>query len=66
MLKEIKNIIIVYNKKDSKKVKSLKLKNVKLISGGKDRKESTFNALKYLIKTKKRIFIYNFLLLFFF
>ena len=51
--KEIKQIVLVYNKKDFKKVKSLKLKNVKLISGGKDRKESTFNALKYLIKKKK-------------
>ena len=51
--KEIKQIILVYNKKDSKKVKLLKLKNVKLITGGKSRKESTFNALKYLIKQKK-------------
>ena len=50
--KAVKQIILVYNKKDSKKVKSLKLKNVKLISGGKDRKESTLNALKYLIKQK--------------
>ena len=50
--KAIKQIILVYNKKDSKKVKSLKLKNVKLISGGKSRKESTLNALKYLIKQK--------------
>ena len=50
--KAIKQIILVYNKKDSKKVKSLKLKNVKLISGGKSRRESTFNALKYLIKQK--------------
>ena len=50
--KEIKQIILVYNKKDSKKLKSLKLKNVKLISGGKSRRESAFNALKYLIKQK--------------
>ena len=50
--KAIKQIILVYNKKDLKKVKSLKLKNVKLISGGKSRRESTFNALKYLIKQK--------------
>ena len=50
--REIKQIILVYNKKDLKKVKSLKLKNVKLISGGKSRRESTFNALKYLIKQK--------------
>jgi len=50
--KTIKQIILVYNKKDSKKIKSLKLKNVKLISGGKSRRESTFNALRYLIKQK--------------
>ena len=47
--REIKKIILVYNKKDSKRVKSLKLKNVKLISGGKSRQQSTFNALRYLI-----------------
>ena len=50
--KEIKNIILVYNKKDSKRVKSLKLKNVKLISGGKSRQQSTLNALRYLIKQR--------------
>ena len=50
--KEIKNIILVYNKKDLKRVKSLKLKNVKLITGGKSRQQSTFNALKYLISQK--------------
>ncbi len=50
--KQIKNIILVFNKKDSKRVKSLRLKNVKLIAGGESRKESTFNALKYLISKK--------------
>ena len=50
--KQIKNIIIVYNKKDSKKLKSLKLKNVKLILGGENRQKSAFNGLKYLIKNK--------------
>ena len=50
--KEIKKIIIVYRKKDSKRVRSLKLRNVKLILGGVSRQQSTFNALKYLIKTK--------------
>ena len=50
--KEIKKIIIVYNKKDLKRVKSLKLKNIKLILGGKNRQQSTFNALKYLINKK--------------
>jgi len=50
--KQIKKIILVYNKKDSKRVKSLKLKNVKLILGGKNRQQSAFNALKHLINTK--------------
>jgi len=50
--KQIKKIVIVYNKKDTKRVKSLKLKNVQLIIGGKTRQESTFNALKYLINKK--------------
>ena len=45
-------IIIVYNKKDSKRVNSLKLKNVQLIVGGKTRQQSTYNALKYLINKK--------------
>ena len=46
---QIKKIVIVYNKKDSKRLKSLNLKNVKLIRGGKTRQKSTFNALKYLV-----------------
>ncbi len=50
--KQIKKIILIYNKKDSKKVRSLKLKNVKLLQGGMNRKESTFIALKYLIKQR--------------
>ena len=43
-LKQIKKDL-VYNKKDLKRVKSLRLKNIKLIEGGKSRQESTFNAL---------------------
>jgi 2-C-methyl-D-erythritol 4-phosphate cytidylyltransferase/2-C-methyl-D-erythritol 2,4-cyclodiphosphate synthase len=50
--KQIKKIIIVYNKKDTKRVKSLKLKNVKLITGGISRQQSTFNALKHLNSQK--------------
>ena len=50
--KQIKKIIIVYNPKDTKRVKSLKLKNVQLIKGGKSRQHSTYNALKYLINKK--------------
>jgi len=52
--KEIKKIILVYNKKDLKRVKSLKLKNVKLLAGGINRQQSTINALKHL-KNKKGI-----------
>jgi 2-C-methyl-D-erythritol 4-phosphate cytidylyltransferase / 2-C-methyl-D-erythritol 2,4-cyclodiphosphate synthase len=50
--KEIKKIILVYNKKDLKRVKSLNLKNVHLISGGDNRQKSTYNALKYLNNKK--------------
>jgi len=50
--KQIKKIILVYNKKDLKRVKLLKLNNVKLIIGGKSRQQSTLNALKYLISKK--------------
>ena len=50
--KQIKKIIVVYNKKDSKKIKSLKLKNIILLCGGNSRQQSTYNALKYLKKQK--------------
>ena len=46
--KQIKKIILVYNKKDTKRVRSLKLRNIKLITGGNNRQQSTFNALKHL------------------
>ena len=52
--KQIKKIILVYNKKDLKRVKSLNLKNVKLVAGGSNRQQSTFNALKS-IKNQKGI-----------
>ena len=50
--KQIKKIILVYNKKDLRRVKSLKLKNIRLVPGGKNRQQSAFNALKYLISNK--------------
>ena len=50
---QIKKIILVYNKKDTKRVKSLKLKNVRLIVGGKNRQQSTMNALRYLMSQKE-------------
>ena len=49
--KQIKKIILVYNKKDLKRVKSLKLKDIKIIQGGETRQQSTFNALKHLNNT---------------
>ena len=52
--KKIKKIVLVYNKKDIKRVKSLKLKNIKLVAGGISRQQSTLNALRYL-KNQKRI-----------
>ncbi len=51
--KQIKKIILVYNKKDKKRVKSLKLKNIKLVVGGNSRQQSTLNALKHLKNQKK-------------
>ena len=50
--KQIKKIILVYNKKDLKRVRSIKLKNVKLITGGNTRQQSTYIALKHLINQK--------------
>ena len=50
--KQIKKIIVIYNKKDSKRIKSLKLKNIHFVAGGKNRQQSTFNALKYLNNKK--------------
>jgi 2-C-methyl-D-erythritol 4-phosphate cytidylyltransferase / 2-C-methyl-D-erythritol 2,4-cyclodiphosphate synthase len=50
--KQIKKIIVIYNKKDFKRVKSLKLKNIQLVLGGKNRQKSTYNALKYLNNKK--------------
>ncbi len=52
--KQIKKIILVYNKKDLKEIRSLRLKNVILVNGGQNRQQSTFNALKKL-KNKKGI-----------
>ena len=53
--RQIKKIVLVYNKKDSKRVKSLNLKKVKLILGGKNRQQSTFNALKHLNNSSKNL-----------
>ena len=51
-IKQVKKIVLVYNKKDTKRVKSLKLKNVKLVLGGKNRQESAYNSLKHVVNIK--------------
>ena len=60
-IKIIKKIILVYNKKDKKILKKLKLKNVDFVLGGKTRQSSTLNALRYLNKkpTLNRILFFS-------
>jgi 2-C-methyl-D-erythritol 4-phosphate cytidylyltransferase/2-C-methyl-D-erythritol 2,4-cyclodiphosphate synthase len=50
--KQIKKIVFVYNKRHKNYLKKIRLKDIKLILGGVTRKESTYNALKYLKKQK--------------
>jgi len=50
--KEIKRIILVYNKKHKKFLKEINLLNIKLVEGGDDRSASTLNALNFLAKQK--------------
>ena len=49
-LKEIKNIVVVINKRHKKFIKKIKIKKVFKIVGGGNRQESTFKALKYIKK----------------
>ena len=56
----IKKTIVVYNVKHKKLLKKLKLKNTVNIIGGKTRKESVFNALKFIKKDKcKKVIIHD-------
>ena len=59
--KEFKKIIIVYNKKHLKFLKKINLKNITFIVGGKNRQQSTNNALNYLQKQKlvKKVLIHD-------
>ena len=59
--KEIKKIILVYNKKHKKYLEKINIKNIKLIEGGNSRDQSTFNALTYLKKQKniKKVLIHD-------
>ena len=51
-IKQIKNIIIVINKKHQKFIKSIKSKKFAKIIGGKTRQESTLKALKYIRRNR--------------
>jgi 2-C-methyl-D-erythritol 4-phosphate cytidylyltransferase / 2-C-methyl-D-erythritol 2,4-cyclodiphosphate synthase len=58
--RQIKNVIVVYNKKHKKYLDKIKIKNIKKILGGKSRQESTFYALKKLKKMKcKKVLIHD-------
>jgi len=48
LYKKINKIIVVVNKKHKKYVKNLKIKNIKIIEGGKTRAQSSYNALHAL------------------
>ena len=53
LCKKINKIVIVVNKKHKKFIKSLKIKNVKIIIGGKTRAESALKSLHSLKKNKQ-------------
>jgi 2-C-methyl-D-erythritol 4-phosphate cytidylyltransferase / 2-C-methyl-D-erythritol 2,4-cyclodiphosphate synthase len=58
--KEIKKIIIVYNKKHKKYLQKLKLKKVLKITGGNTRQKSAFNGLKKIQKFNcKKVLIHD-------
>ncbi len=49
---QIKKVVFVYNQRHKKNLKLIKAKNLKFVKGGKTRQESTYKALKYLIKQR--------------
>ena len=58
--KLFKKIILVVNKSHRKHIKKLRIKNLIIINGGKERKDSSQLALKYLKKFKpSKVFIHD-------
>ena len=51
-IRQIKNIVVVINKKHLKYIKKVKSKNFIKVIGGKTRRESTLRALKYIKKKR--------------
>ena len=60
LYKKLHKIIIVVNKKHKKFIKNLKIKNIKIIEGGKSRAESAFKSLQTLKKNNiSKVFIHD-------
>jgi len=60
LYKKLHKIIIVVNKKHKKFIKNLKIKNIKIIEGGKTRAESAFKSLQTLKKNNiSKVFIHD-------
>jgi 2-C-methyl-D-erythritol 4-phosphate cytidylyltransferase / 2-C-methyl-D-erythritol 2,4-cyclodiphosphate synthase len=58
--KKFSKIVLVINKKHKNLIKKLKIKNVKIVEGGKTRAESSFKALKSIKNYKfKNVFIHD-------
>ena len=58
--KLFKKIILVINPKDKKYIKNIKNKKIMIIPGGKERKDSSLRALKFLKKFKpKKVLIHD-------
>ncbi len=54
------NVLLVINKKHKKYIRNKKLKNVRIVFGGKNRSESSLNALKYIKKNNiSKVFIHD-------
>ena len=57
---KFKKIVLVINKKHRKFIKKIKLKNIKIITGGKNRSESSLRALKTIKRNNiSKVFIHD-------
>ena len=57
---KFKKIVLVINKKHKKFLKNIRLRNVKIINGGKNRSESSLKALKSIVNNKiSKVFIHD-------
>ena len=58
--KKIDKILLVINKKHKKFIKTLNIKNLKILYGGKTRAESSYKAMQSIKKNKvKNVFIHD-------